>query len=72
MPLPFYIVSKHTEIKKIASGVTREPIERIIVHALDKPSGHWVQQIDICYRFNIAVSMVIADRRDCDKNRKAV
>ncbi|MDE5740961.1 MAG: DUF4368 domain-containing protein [Oscillospiraceae bacterium] len=46
-------------------------IERIIVHAPDKSSGHRVQQIDIYYRFNIAVSTAIADNRKYDKKGKA-
>lgn len=45
-------------------------IERIVVHAPDKSSGHRVQQINIYYRFNIAVSTAIADRRGYDKKIK--
>lgn len=48
-----------------------ELIERIVIHAPDKSSGHRVQQIDIYYRFNIAVSTAVADRREYDKKRKA-
>lgn len=48
-----------------------ELIERSVVHAPDKSSGHSVQQVDIYYRFNIAVSTAIADRRDYDKKKKA-
>lgn len=48
-----------------------ELIERIVVHAPDKSSGHRVQQIDIYYRFNIAVSTAIADREEYNKKRKA-
>lgn len=49
-----------------------ELIEKIIVHAPDKSSGHRIQQIDICYRFDIAISTVIADSKNYDKKRKAV
>ncbi len=49
-----------------------ELIEKIIVHVPDKRSGHRTQQIDIYYRFDVAVSTVIADSTKYDKKRKAV
>lgn len=48
-----------------------ELVEKTVVYAPDKSSGHRVQQIDIYYRFNIAVSTAIADQREYDKKRKA-
>ncbi|MDE6746588.1 MAG: DUF4368 domain-containing protein [Oscillospiraceae bacterium] len=65
------IVRKYTEITELTSEIMHEFIEKIVVHAPDKSSGHRVQQIDIYYRFNIAVSTVIADQREYDKKRKA-
>ena len=65
------IVRKYTEITELSPEIMHELIERIVVHAPDKSSGHRVQQIDIYYRFNIAVSTTIADRREYDKKRKA-
>ena len=65
------IVRKYTEITELTPEIMHELIERIIVYAPDKSSGHRVQQIDIYYRFNIAVSTAVADRRDYDKKRKA-
>ena len=65
------IVRKYTEITELSPEIMHELIERIVVHAPDKSSGHRVQQIDIYYRFNIAVSTAIADRRKYDKKRKA-
>ncbi|MDE7290264.1 MAG: DUF4368 domain-containing protein, partial [Oscillospiraceae bacterium] len=65
------IVRKYTEITELTPEIMHELIERIVVHAPDKSSGHRVQQIDIYYRFNIAVSTAIADRREYDKKRKA-
>ena len=65
------IVRKYTEITVLTPEIMHELIERIVVHAPDKSSGHRVQQIDIYYRFNIAVSTAIADRREYGKKRKA-
>ncbi len=65
------IVRKYTEITELTPEIMHELIEKIVVHAPDKSSGHRVQQIDIYYRFNIAVSTAIADRREYGKKRKA-
>ncbi len=65
------IVRKYTEITELTPEIMHELIERIVVHDPDKSSGHRVQQIDIYYRFNIAVSTAIADRREYDKKIKA-
>ena len=65
------IVRKYTEITELTPEIMHELVEKIVVHAPNKSSGHRVQQIDIYYRFNIAFSTAIADRRDYDKNRKA-
>ena len=65
------VVRKYTEITELTPEIMHELIERIVVHAPDKSSGHRVQQIDIYYRFNIAVSTAIADRREYGKKIKA-
>ena len=65
------IVRKYTKITELTPEIMHELIEKIVIHAPDKSSGHRVQQIDIYYRFNIAVSTAIADRREYDKKRKA-
>lgn len=65
------IVRKYTEITELTPEIMHELIEKIVVHAPDKSSGHRVQQIDIYYRFNIAVSTAIADSKAYDKKRKA-
>ena len=44
------IVRKYIEITELTPEIMHELIERIIVHAPDKSSGHRVQQIDIYYR----------------------
>ena len=48
-----------------------ELIEKIVVHAPDKSSGHRTQEIDIYYRFNVAVATAVADSMKYDKKRKA-
>jgi len=65
------IVRKYTEITELTPEIMHELVEKIVVHAPDKSSGHRVQQIDIYYRFNIAVSTAIADNREYSKKIKA-
>ena len=48
-----------------------ELIEMIVIHAPDKSSGHRTQQIEIHYRFNVAVTTAVADSMKYDKKRKA-
>lgn len=48
-----------------------ELIEKIVVHAPDNSSGDRTQQIDIYYRFDVAVATAIADNIHYDKKRKA-
>lgn len=65
------IVRKYSEVKKLTPEIMHEFIEKIVVHAPDKSSGHRTQQIDIFFRFNVAVATVTADRSIYDKKRKA-
>ncbi len=65
------IVRKYEHIEEITPEIIRELVEKIVVHAPDKSSGHRQQQIDIYYRFNIAVSNAVADRREYGKKGKA-
>ncbi len=65
------IVRKYTNITELTPEIMHELIEKIVVHAPDKSSGHRVQQIDIYYRFNIAVSTAIADSKEYGKKGKA-
>ena len=48
-----------------------EFIEKIIIHAPDKSSGKREQRIDIYYRFNVAVSTVVAKQGEYGRKRKA-
>ena len=65
------IVRKFEHIEELTSDIIHEMIEKIVVYAPDKSSGHRIQQIDIHYRFNVAVSVVFADSRNYHENRKA-
>jgi len=65
------VVRKYSEIKKLTPEIMHEFIEKIVVHAPDKSSGHRTQQIDIYFRFNVAVATTVADRSVYDKKRKA-
>ena len=48
-----------------------EIINKIVVHAFDKSSGHRTQQIEIHYRFNVAVTTAVAESMKYYKKRKA-
>ena len=65
------IVRKYFEIPKLTPEIMHEFIEKIVVHAPDKSSGHRTQQIDIHFRFNVAVATAVADSMIYDKKRKA-
>ena len=45
------IVRKYTEPSELTPEMLRELVEKIIVHAPDKSSGHRVQRIDVYYNF---------------------
>ncbi|MBQ3161558.1 MAG: recombinase family protein [Oscillospiraceae bacterium] len=65
------IVRKYSEIPKLTPEIMHELVEKIVVHAPDKSSGHRTQQIDICFRFNVLTATVTADSVVYDKKRKA-
>lgn len=64
------IVRRYTNITELTTEIMHEFIEKIVVHAPDKSSGHRKQQVDIYYRFSIGVSTVQIDSRDFDKKVK--
>ena len=45
------IVKKYTEPTELTSAIPREFMEKVVVHAPDKSSGHRVQRIDVHYTF---------------------
>lgn len=55
-------VRKYTNITELTPEIMHELIERIVVHAPDKSSGKRTQQIDIYYRFYVAVSSATVTR----------
>lgn len=62
---------KYEHITELTPEIMHEMIEKIVVHAPDKSSGHRTQQVDIYYRFDVAVTTAIADSMKYDKKRKA-
>ena len=45
------IVKKYTEPAELTPAILREFVEKVVVHAPDKSSGHRVQRIDVHYMF---------------------
>lgn len=61
------VVRKYTVISELTPEIMHELIDRIVVYAPDKSSGHRTQQVDIHFRFNAAVATAVADRKEYDK-----
>ncbi len=64
-------VQKYERVAELTPEIMHELIEKIVVHAPDKSSGHRTQEIEIHYRFNVAVTTAVADSLKYDKKRKA-
>ena len=45
------IVKKYTQPTELTPALLREFVEKVVVHAPDKSSGHRVQRIDVHYTF---------------------
>ena len=65
------VVQKYEHITELTPEIMHELIEKIVVHAPDKSSGHRTQEIEIHYRFDVAVTTAVADSMKYDKKRKA-
>ena len=65
------IVRKYEHIEEITPEIIWELVEKIVVYAPDKSSGHRQQQIDIYYRFNIAVSTAIDEGKKYGRSERA-
>ena len=65
------VVQKYEHITELTPEIMHELIEKIIVHAPDKSDGHRTQQIEIHFRFDVAVATAIADSKKYDKKKKA-
>lgn len=63
-------VQKYERITELTPEIMHELIEKIVVHAPDKSSGHRTQEIEIHYRFDVAVTTAVADSMNYDKKRK--
>lgn len=64
------VVQKYEHITELTPEIMHELIEKIVIHAPDKSSGHRTQQIDIYYRFDVAVSTAVADSMKYDKRER--
>ena len=64
-------VQKYEHITELTPEIMHELINKIVVHAPDKSSGHRTQQIEIHYRFDVAVTTTVAESMKYDKKRKA-
>lgn len=64
-------VQKYEHITELTPEIMHELINKIVVHAPDKSSGHRTQQIEIHYRFDVAVMTTVAESMKYDKKRKA-
>ena len=63
-------MQKYEHITELTPEIMHELIEKIVVHAPDKSRGYRIQQIEIHYRFNVAVSVAVADSSRYGKKRK--
>ncbi len=65
------LVRKYTYINVLTPEIMHELVEKIVVHAPDKSSGHREQKVEIHFRFNVARASATLDQRKYDKKRKA-
>lgn len=65
------LVRKYTYIEEFTPEIMHELVEKIIVHAPDKSSGHRKQRVEIHFRFNVASASATLGQRKYDKKRKA-
>lgn len=61
-------VKKYTDFEELTPGMLRDLIEKIVVHAPDKSSGHRRQQVDIYYTF---VGELTTSHEVVERKRKA-
>ena len=65
------VVRKYEHITELTPTIVHELIEKIVIYAPDKSSGHRTQDIEIHFRFDVAVATAISDSREYDKKKKA-
>ena len=66
-----HLVRRYTYVNELTPEIMHELIDKIVVHAPDKSSGHRQQKVEIHFRFNVATAEAVLDRRDYDKRGKA-
>ena len=67
----YIAINDNVDTLRSENEMMHEFIEKIVVYAPDKCSGHRTQQIDICFRFNVAVATAVADSMVYERKRKA-
>ena len=65
------LVRKYEHIDELTPEIMHELVEKIVVHERDKSKGYREQEVDIYFRFNIAVVSVLLDSREYINNKKA-
>ncbi|MDE7360679.1 MAG: recombinase family protein [Oscillospiraceae bacterium] len=65
------LVRKYTYINVLTPEIMHELVEKIVVHAPDKSSGHREQRVEIYFRFNVASSTATLGHGNQGKKRKA-
>ena len=61
------LVQKYEHITELTPEIMHELIEKIVIHEPNKSSGKRIQQIDIYYRFDVAVSSISTETGKYDR-----
>ena len=61
---------KYEHITELTPEIMHELIEKIVIHAPDKSSGHRTQENEIHYRFDVAITTAVADSIKYDKKER--
>lgn len=64
------LVRKYTYINVLTPEIMHELVEKIVVHAPDKSSGHREQRVEIYFRFNVASAKATLSHSNHGKKRK--
>jgi hypothetical protein len=64
------VVQKYENITELTPEIMHELIEKIVVHAPDKSSGHRTQQIDIYYRFDVPYLLPLLTAENMTKRER--